>query len=61
MNNVIKKIIYNSKKIFRDVLINGILASYLIPFKLRTICMKLYGIKIDKTSRVAAKCFFGRK
>lgn len=42
----------------RDLLINGIAASYLCPRKCRRILYMLFGLKVQ-TSRISPHCFFG--
>ena len=49
------------KKYIWDIIINGILASYFIPLKLREMIYKLVGIKIGKSSAIHAKCYISGK
>jgi maltose O-acetyltransferase len=43
-----------------DWVVNGVLASYIIPVNIRTICLRILGLKLNKSS-INAHCFIGSK
>lgn len=47
------------KQLYRDLVINSFSSSTIVPFRLRLLCMKIYGIQIGKKACVAPQCFFG--
>jgi maltose O-acetyltransferase len=43
-----------------DLVVNGMLASYIIPVNIRRICLRMLGLKMNK-SAINAHCFIGSK
>lgn len=47
------------KQFYRDIVLNAFSSSSIVPFRVRLLCMRIYGISIGKGACVAPQCFFG--